>query len=50
MNIEMVNNRISQLPMAIAGIVHAFSYNGRGLSIFKHTEIIIEKSPACLNG
>jgi len=50
MNIEMVNNRISQLPMAISGIVHAFSDNGRGLSIFKHTEITIGKSPACLYG
>ena len=24
MNIEMVNNRISQSPIAMAGIVHAF--------------------------
>ncbi|WP_197483536.1 hypothetical protein [Paenibacillus elgii] len=32
MNHEMVNNRISQLLMLLAGIVHAFSDNGRGLS------------------
>ncbi|MBW7453465.1 hypothetical protein [Paenibacillus sepulcri] len=32
MNHEMVNNRISQLPIAMAGIVHAFSANGISLS------------------
>ncbi|MCR8842226.1 hypothetical protein NQ117_00875 [Paenibacillus sp. SC116] len=32
MNHEMVNNRISQLPMAMAGIVHVFSVNGISLS------------------
>jgi hypothetical protein len=33
----MVNNRISQLPIAMAGIVHAFSANGRGLSNYANT-------------
>ncbi|MGG1635083.1 hypothetical protein AB4Z45_08195 [Paenibacillus sp. MCAF9] len=37
MNHEMVNNRISQLPIAMAGIVHTFSANGRGLSNYAHT-------------
>ncbi|SCW84932.1 hypothetical protein SAMN04487970_106810 [Paenibacillus tianmuensis] len=32
MNHEMVNNRISQLPLAMAGVMYAFSVNGRGLS------------------
>lgn len=32
MNHEMVNNRISQLPIAMAGIVHAFPANGISLS------------------
>ncbi|MEK3731105.1 MULTISPECIES: hypothetical protein [Paenibacillus] len=32
MNFEKVNNRINQLPIAMAGIVHAFSDNGRSLS------------------
>jgi hypothetical protein len=38
MNHEMVNNRISQLPIAMAGIVHAFSVNGRSLFIFTYTD------------
>ncbi|WP_186786010.1 RAxF-45 family protein [Paenibacillus agilis] len=37
MNHEMVNNRISQLPMAMAGIVHVFSANGISLSKFDYT-------------
>ncbi|UVI30073.1 hypothetical protein [Paenibacillus spongiae] len=37
MNRESVNNRISQLPMAMAGIVHAFSQDGRSLSNYAHT-------------
>ncbi|MCQ6561473.1 hypothetical protein [Paenibacillus mendelii] len=37
MNRESVNNRISQLPIAMAGIVHAFSQDGRSLSIDIHT-------------
>ncbi|QYR22722.1 hypothetical protein KZ483_07185 [Paenibacillus sp. sptzw28] len=32
MNLEMVNNRISQLPIATAGIVHVFFANGISLS------------------
>ncbi|MGO4543622.1 hypothetical protein AB4Z29_02310 [Paenibacillus sp. 2TAB23] len=37
MNHEMVNNRISQLPIAMAGIVHAFSANGIALSNYAQT-------------
>jgi hypothetical protein len=33
MNHELVNNRISQLPIAMAGIVHAFISNGSSLSM-----------------
>lgn len=43
MNHEMVNHRISQLPMAMAGIVHAFSVNGRGLSKNAYTVSPIAK-------
>ncbi|WP_165822577.1 hypothetical protein [Paenibacillus montanisoli] len=32
MNAEMVNNRVSQLPIAMAGIVHVLDANGRSLS------------------
>ncbi|WP_219838088.1 RAxF-45 family protein [Paenibacillus sp. R14(2021)] len=37
MNHEWLNNRISQLPIAMAGITHAFSANGIRLSDFDHT-------------
>jgi len=37
MNIELVNNRISQLPLALAGIVHESGNNGISLSIEQHT-------------
>ncbi|MBA2942982.1 hypothetical protein HZF08_32470 [Paenibacillus sp. CGMCC 1.16610] len=37
MNREFVNNRVSQLPIAMAGIVHAFACNGRSLSKYAHT-------------
>ncbi|WP_202903363.1 hypothetical protein [Gorillibacterium massiliense] len=43
MNLERVNDRVSQLPMAMAGIVHAESTYGRGLSIFTHTDSSFEK-------
>ncbi|WP_440114218.1 hypothetical protein [Paenibacillus sp. QZ-Y1] len=47
MNHEMLNNRISQLPIAMAGIVHTFLTNGRSLSKFEYTEVnICEKMPA----
>ncbi|CAG7648674.1 hypothetical protein PAECIP111802_04286 [Paenibacillus allorhizosphaerae] len=36
MNRELVNNRVSQLPIAMAGIVHGFAEDARGLSIFNH--------------
>jgi len=46
-NHEMLNNRISQLPIAMAGIVHTFSNNGRSLSNFEYTEVnMYEKMPA----
>lgn len=32
MNHELLNNRISQLPLAMAGIVHVFLRNRRNLS------------------
>lgn len=44
MNREFANNRISQLPIAMAGIVHAFAPNGRGLSIYDHTAYSHAKS------
>ena len=49
MNFEMVNNCISRLPLAMAGIVHTFSYNGRSLSILKIRDCTIARShlPAC---
>ncbi|WP_238191096.1 hypothetical protein [Paenibacillus sp. L3-i20] len=37
MNHEMVNNRISQLPIAMAGIVHTFFSNGTSLSTNTYT-------------
>ncbi|WP_202556434.1 hypothetical protein [Paenibacillus silvestris] len=37
MNRELVNNRVSQLPIAMAGIVHAAADNGRSLSKYAHT-------------
>ncbi|WP_456094104.1 RAxF-45 family protein [Paenibacillus silvisoli] len=37
MNTEMVNNRVSQLPIAMAGIVHAFGRYVRSLSKFADT-------------
>ncbi|MFF2888701.1 hypothetical protein [Paenibacillus sp. NPDC057967] len=39
MNLEMANNRISQLPVAMSGIVHTVSVNGSSLSNFNHTII-----------
>lgn len=49
MNIEMVNNCISRLPLSMAGIVHTFSFNGRSLSNFNDTDCTIARShlPAC---
>jgi hypothetical protein len=37
MNHELVNNRISQLPIAMAGIVHTFVVKGRSLSMNVYT-------------
>ncbi|WP_182914193.1 hypothetical protein [Paenibacillus sp. 1011MAR3C5] len=39
MNLEMVNNRISQLPVAMSGIVHAVTVDGSSLSNFNYTII-----------
>jgi hypothetical protein len=37
MNRELVNNRVSQLPTAMAGIVHVFGEDARSLSTHAHT-------------
>ncbi|WP_187274426.1 hypothetical protein [Paenibacillus sp. N3.4] len=37
MNREFVNNRVSQLPIAMAGIVHAYAKDARSLSIYAYT-------------
>lgn len=34
---EFVNEQWSRLPLAMAGIVHGFGADGRGLSICNHT-------------
>lgn len=39
MNRDLVNNRVDQLPMAMAGIVHVMGHNGRGLSNLGYTVI-----------
>lgn len=44
MNHDVVNNRLSQLPIAMAGIVHAFHVNGTSLSIFNNTASPFVKS------
>ncbi|MCD9022152.1 hypothetical protein [Cohnella silvisoli] len=36
MNRELVNNQVSRLPIAMAGIVHGFVNGGRSLSIYAH--------------
>jgi hypothetical protein len=38
MNHEFVNNRISQLPIAMAGIVHAETVYATSLSIYTYTD------------
>ncbi|MCL6456895.1 MAG: hypothetical protein K6T85_02705 [Gorillibacterium sp.] len=43
MNFEFVNDRISQLPIAMAGIVHTDLVYGRGLSIFTQSVSPFEK-------
>ncbi|WP_167357211.1 hypothetical protein [Paenibacillus pectinilyticus] len=43
MNREFVNNRVSQLPIAMAGIVHAEIKDARGLSIYAHTFVQLTK-------
>ncbi|MDT3425920.1 hypothetical protein J2Z22_001440 [Paenibacillus forsythiae] len=34
MNYENLDSMVGRLPIAMAGIVHAFGVNGRGLSFF----------------
>lgn len=43
MNREFVNNRVSQLPIAMAGIVHAAAHYGRSLSKCDHTVVQLTK-------
>ncbi|UKS25261.1 hypothetical protein LOZ80_27225 [Paenibacillus sp. HWE-109] len=43
MNREFVNNRVSQLPIAMAGIVHAAFKDGRSLSNYAHTVLQLTK-------
>ncbi|SEO21261.1 hypothetical protein [Paenibacillus sp. OV219] len=38
MNAEKVNDRVSQLPIAMAGIVHVFGPNG--ISLSKNTNTV----------
>lgn len=44
MNLDNVNNSVSRLPMATAGIVHGKGGYGRGLSILPHTASPFEKT------
>lgn len=44
MNRELVNNQVSRLPIAMAGIVHGLRKDGRSLSIANHTISQLEKS------
>ncbi|WP_372631392.1 hypothetical protein [Cohnella sp.] len=37
MNREFVNNQVSRLPIAMAGIVHGVREDGRSLSNYDHT-------------
>lgn len=37
MNREFVNNQVSRLPLAMAGIVHGLARDGSSLSVFDHT-------------
>lgn len=43
MNRDFANNRVSQLPIQMAGIVHAEMVNGTSLSMNIHTVIPIAK-------
>ncbi|MFC5470106.1 hypothetical protein ACFPPD_15465 [Cohnella suwonensis] len=40
MNRESVNNQVSRLPMAMAGIVHARREDGRSLSVYRNAYTI----------
>ncbi|WP_199731732.1 hypothetical protein [Cohnella endophytica] len=40
MNRECVNNQVSRLPIAMAGIVHGLFVDGRGLSIYGNNHTI----------
>ncbi|UFJ40498.1 hypothetical protein LOK74_21105 [Brevibacillus humidisoli] len=39
MSHTLMNDRISQLPMAMFGIVHDVAYNGISMSIFADTDV-----------
>ncbi|SDN40001.1 hypothetical protein SAMN04487897_102783 [Paenibacillus sp. yr247] len=43
MNREFVNNRVSQLPIAMAGIVHEAVKDARSLSNNAHTVVQLTK-------
>ena len=43
MNRECVNNQVSRLPIAMAGIVHGYKHDGRSLSIINHTKSQLSK-------
>ncbi|RED58073.1 hypothetical protein [Cohnella lupini] len=43
MNREFVNNQVSRLPIAMAGIVHGVRVDGRSLSKRNHTMSQLEK-------
>jgi len=46
MNREFANNQVSRLPIAMAGIVHGWAEDGRGLSVSNHTiNVTLEKAP-----
>lgn len=46
MNRERVNDQVSRLPVAMAGIVHGVAQDGRSLSVCSHTMITTrEKAP-----
>lgn len=44
MNLDNVNNHVSRLPLAMAGIVHEIGEYGRGLSILPYTASPFEKT------
>ncbi|MBM7567855.1 hypothetical protein JOC55_004828 [Paenibacillus sacheonensis] len=43
MNREVVNNQVSRLPIAMAGIAHGFAQDARALSCSNHTKSQLAK-------